>query len=69
MKIGDLIQLWLRVKGITVQQFADELGLSKATVSRICNKKSVDADTLIVLINYFFLEAPCRNSLDIESQS
>lgn len=56
MKIGELIKFWLLLKEISMGDLAKEIGVSKSTISRLCNGEAVDSKTLLSLIQYFFGE-------------
>ena len=58
MKIGELIKLWLVCRDVPMQKLAKDIGVSKSTISRLCNGEAVDSKTLLSLIQYFFKEQP-----------
>jgi transcriptional regulator with XRE-family HTH domain len=52
--IGKLLKLYLAVEGIAVRDFAAELGVSAATVSRITRGEQVDQNTMLKLMTWLF---------------
>jgi transcriptional regulator with XRE-family HTH domain len=52
--IGELLKLWLAVEGVGVRDFAADVGISAATVSRITRGEAMDSATMLKLITWLF---------------
>jgi transcriptional regulator with XRE-family HTH domain len=56
--IGELLSLYLRVNQISVRDFAKQLDISPATVSRITRGDRADQHTMLKLMNWLFWSKP-----------
>jgi len=62
MKIGELLSCYRLITKRTIRDISGETGISIATISRIENRKPVDKDTLLKIINWLFSD---ETELDI----
>jgi len=53
-RLGELVTLYSRVHGVGVHELAEQIGTSKATISRFMNGKAVSQDVMLKLINWLF---------------
>ena len=60
--IGKLLKLYMAVEGLSVRDTAKAIGVSASTISRITSGKSIDAATMLKLINWLFAWEENRKS-------
>lgn len=55
MKLGEIIRIYARFHKISDRQLAKEIGVSKATMSRLLNGSTTDIKTAVKLFNWLIL--------------
>jgi plasmid maintenance system antidote protein VapI len=50
--LGDMLRCFMAMERWTMRPLAAEIGISAATMHRICRGYSMDADTLLKVINW-----------------
>ena len=50
--LGDALRLWMAANRITCRQLAREVGISAATVNRICNGGEMDWNSALKMFAY-----------------
>lgn len=51
-RLGHMLRLYMQISNISCREVARSVKISAATVSRICNGKQPDAQTLIKLLDW-----------------
>lgn len=52
--LGEMLRLWMKEHRWSTRQLAPRLGISPATLNRIVRGGSMDAKTMLILINELF---------------
>jgi transcriptional regulator with XRE-family HTH domain len=56
MRIGIVLRRWRRGEDLGIREAAREIGISHGTLSRIERGEKMDADTLVKLFRFLFVE-------------
>lgn len=56
MRFGELLKLWRAVTDRPLRELSKDIGISHSTLNRIEQGEACDSETLIKLINYFFIK-------------
>jgi transcriptional regulator with XRE-family HTH domain len=58
MRIGRIIHRWRWIEGKSQTSVSKEIGVSKATMSRLEHGKQIDAESLMKVMNWLTANAP-----------
>lgn len=57
MRIGPILSDWRAVRGLTLKQASEELGIPFQTLFRIEKGSKIDGSTMMKLVHYLFGQA------------
>jgi plasmid maintenance system antidote protein VapI len=50
--LGDMLRCYMAMEQISMRQLGPDIGISAATLHRVCSGYAMDADTLMKIINW-----------------